>query len=395
MRILMRKIAPGIAMLIIISLSYINAKAETHSNQWVIPYLNNLTGVYAGFGQFMTFAIQDTVDRINEKGGISGRVVKVTLHDTGSNDATMAVAAMSKVVCKNLMIWGPQDDVSVSAVLPLLQKSKAFSLMYLTRPDKLERYGGNTISLLSPLHACVRGTTLGWLKQNSAIKSVAIFLNSMDPMWKVHAEVQREALKKVGVEVYPIVEISSGVDMGAAVIKALSYEPDAFAMQTAPEEGAKILKELNKLGFTERKHILFSPIHDTPQFYEIAGEMKNNCYISNMFDVQSKNPKWVEFSNRFSKKFGFPAPPIIGPAIDAVTITKRCLEETKVTGAEDVLDKERSRIMDWMKDVKNVRGVMSDFNIVNYQAMLPGYLYQWRDGKLKEIGEYLKEGGIR
>jgi hypothetical protein len=130
---------------------------------------------------------------------------------------------------------------------------------------------------------------------------------------------------------------------------------------------------------------------DSPELYKIAGKALNGAYHYNSSNLQSTNPKWLDYSKRFEEKFNMQptwAQPIW---YDMVTLTSEALDKTGVTGDPAKLAEERVKLRDYMRDYKGFKGITSTYDIVDGFAKMPSHLFLYEGGKKTLLESYYPE----
>lgn len=348
-----------------------------------------LTGPYAGFGLQIKWAADEAAKEINQSGGIAGRPIVIEYHDTALDPAKAAME-MAKVVKKSLLIFGPIAATTTKAAMPLAVREKAFCM------DIACGYGVNlefqpwTISFLGKPTDVIKGPMLSWVKRNPGMKSVVQFTWPLDPTWVEFANAQRTILREAGIKVLPDVEMSQGMDMSSAVVKAMSEKPDGFTIVVGPEQAAKIIKELDKRGIKDKSKIMIFMTADDPALYEVGKGFLDGAYIWSQFNMLSNNPRWKSLYSRYRKAFPEFTQPTIGVPLfyDMVYLAKMAMEKTGVTGNPSKLAEERVKLRDFCRNVKGFKGVQVTFDMVNGVIRCPSFLFQIKNNEKKLIESF-------
>ena len=366
--------------------------AEPVVNEWKVPFLAFLTGPYAGFGEQIKWAADDAAKEINEAGGIAGRPIVIRYHDTAL-DPAKANAEMSKVVKDSLLIFGPIAATTTKAAMPLVVREKAFAMAIACGTDVSLEFQPWTVHFIARYDEVIPRPMRGWVERNPGMKTVVQFVWPLDPTWVDIANAQRRALEAAGIEVLPDVELSEGVDMSAAVVKAMSKKPDGYTIIVGPVEAGKIVKELDKRGLTDKGRVIIFATADDPALYDVGGAALDGCYHWNIFNMLSESPRWQALFARYQEAYPGVTSPTIGVPLfyDMVYMAKMAIEATGVTGDPAKLAEERLMLRDYMRNLKDFPGVQFDFSIVDGIARAPSFLFRIEDGQKRLLETYPPE----
>jgi ABC-type branched-subunit amino acid transport system substrate-binding protein len=362
-----------------------NAMAQQSGKEWVIPYVMTQTGPYAALGGMMAYAAQDAAAQVNAKGGASGRLMRIVLHDD-AGDPTKAVAEMSKVIEDNLIIFGPVFDPSHQAVMPLVKRMNAFTFCVNLSPMTWEKFKGHAITLWPDFEDAIGQIAPIWFKQNPGIKSVVTIFDPRNAFFVMTAKVHRKVFEANGVKALNDVELGEGVDVGAAVIKAMAQNPDAYALIGLPGDQARVLLELDKRGVKEKRRIFLYPVADAPDFYTTVAGKAHGAYLWNLYNTRSENPAWRAFMERYIRDHKGIRPGLFTIlAQNMVFLAKRAIDDLGLTGEKAKLVEERKKLMAYMINVKDFHGVTGTLDIVDYRAKVPTYLFRVKENDLELV----------
>ncbi|MBW2618136.1 MAG: ABC transporter substrate-binding protein, partial [Deltaproteobacteria bacterium] len=275
-----------------------------------------------------------------------------------------------------LIIFGPWIAQPVQAVMPLVKRHHAFTYAVSVSPSLLPKFRPNLVALYPDFQHAVKEPMKGWIKLNPDIKSVVIIYDTFDTMLKEFYQLQRAALEEIGVTVNAV-QLTEGVDMGAAVIKAMAFKPDGYSGIGLPQKLAQVAQELKKRGMNEPRRIIWHGTCDDPSFFEIGRGAIDGSYMWNIFNRLSDQAGWVSFRNAFKAKFSGIEPVVVTPVFyDMVYLAKYAIEKGGLTGDPAKLKEERQKLIELMKDVPDFSGIQQVYDIVDYQAQAPAYLFR-------------------
>ena len=369
----------------------LNAQADPAPpvvDEWHIPTILFLSGAYAHIGEMMKFSQDEGVKDINSTGGIRGKPLVIDWHDSAT-DAMKAVAEMSKVVEDALVIIGPNYAPAAAAALPLATRNKVFCLPYTAGTQIVIQFRPWTAGMV-PDYNDFGLPVKGWAKLNPGMKSVAQFIWKADQTWVEIAKYHTKALNEVGIEVKNV-EVSEGIDMGAATVKALSYKPDGFVIVVGAMEAAKIVKELDKRGVKDKGRILIFVTADFPDLYIVGEGYLEGVTIYNALDPYSDSPRWQSLLQRFQTAYPDIADPpswALAWPYDMVYMVKAALENQEITGDPSKLAEERVKIRDYINNMKDFAGVNDTFSMIDGLPKIPWYLFEIKNNKKVFLERY-------
>jgi branched-chain amino acid transport system substrate-binding protein len=366
----------------------VHAGSEPVVKEWKIPFLIFRTGPFAGFAKTVEWGLEKAIEEVNEAGGAQGLPLRVKYYDTAL-DPAKAVAEMSKVVGDSMIIWGPLAANTTKAAMPLAVRNKVLAVAIACGPDVSMKFQPWTLHGFGFYKDIIPPAMKGWTKHNPDMKTVVQFVWPNDPTWMEMANWQRKGLEESGVKVLPDVECSGGINMGAAVVKALSTKADGYVITVGPNEAGKILKELEKRGVSDKGKIMLFNTADAPALYEIAGETLNGAYLWSLVNLKSKNPRWQKFAKSYSDYFNGTQPSFGSPMIyDMVYLTAEAIDKTGVTGDPKKLKEERLKIAEYMRNYKGFKGILYDYDIINGFARAPSTLFRFENKAKVTVESY-------
>lgn len=368
----------GVVLVVLLCLTVgtTGAVADQSGKEWVIPYIVTQTGPYSAVSGMMAYAPEDAVAQINAKGGAGGRPMRLEFFDD-AGDPAKAVAEMSKVIEDNIIILGPVIDPAHQATMPLAQRNNAFIFCTNLSPMSWEKFKGNAITFWPDYETAIGLFAPKWFKDNPAMKSIVTIFDPRNAFFVMTQKLYRKVFEAKGVKVLNEVELGEGVDVGAAVIKAMGQKPDGYAIIALPGDTGRVVLELDKRGVTEKRRILLYPTTDTPDFFSTVAGKGDGAYLWNFYNTRSDNPTWAGFVERYAKDHKGIRPGVFAVlAQNTVFLAKRAIDDLGLTGQKAKLGEERKRLMAYMANVKNFEGATGTLDIVDYRAKGPPVLFE-------------------
>jgi len=363
----MKMILAILVFLLATSPSYSEA-AEVKGSQWEIPFINSWTGAAAGYGKLSDFFQKEALKEINAAGGIAGKPVVIEDLDDGM-DPTRAASVMKKAAEKSLVIIGPMTSLSSQVGAPIAAQQKVMTIAASTGIEVLQESRPWAVSFLVPNAKRAEFSMNAWLDRNPGAKKVVMMNFPKVAQWKTLVPLRQQALSKRGVETIDAIDVDAGaVDVSSVVVRALKSQPDGIVLSLMPADTVRIVSELEKRGFKNKKAIFSHATIDSPELYSLsaeAGGVMEGTFIETM-DQPRTDPTYLKVLGEFRKVKGQEnAPKLIwcDHYYIATYLAKAAIEGTGATGDPTKLAEERVKIRDYINSVKDfdsrTRGLLS------------------------------------
>jgi len=365
-----------LAALITFVVTSAQALGDQSGKEWVIPYIMTQTGPYSAVSGVMAYAAQDAVTQINSKGGAGGRPMRLVFYDDAA-DPAKTVAELSKVIEDNLIIFGPVIDPAHQAAMPLAQRNNAFLFCTNLSPMSWEKFKGNAITFWPDYETAIGLFAPIWFRDNPDMKNVVTIFDPRNAFLVMTQKLYRKVFEAHGVKVLNEVELGEGVDVGAAVIKAMGQKPDGYTIIALPGDTGRVVLELDKRGVGKKGDILLYPTTDSPDFFSTVAGKGDGVYLWNFYNTRSDTPAWAAFVERYARDHRGMRPGVFAIlAQNTVLLAKRAIDDLGLTGQKAKLAEERKKLMAYMANVKNFEGATGTLDIVNYRAKVNPFLFR-------------------
>lgn len=335
------------------------APAVQAASELVIGYSMAKTGPYVSLANSNEIAADMAVDEINAKGGVNGRKIKLTKFDTGGNpkDASAAVRRFA-VDDKALAIVGPFSSSECRVAFPdgermgIVQMSMASSAPGLTAD--MSYAFRNTVD---------EGKVISDVMETFARKKIpsakaAIAYGTDDAVSKaIGTGVLPKVFEQYKSQVVSTVDFSvKAFDLSPQASQLVQAKPEVIGFGAPPEMAIKLATELQRQGLKARM-IAGTTVADPdlPKRMAPAGE---GFTIGTTF-FRDLNPATKAFSAEFEKRAKAAGLPRTEPSqmdaatYDIVLMYADALANTKATGDDANLAKERTAIRDHLAKLKN------------------------------------------
>jgi branched-chain amino acid transport system substrate-binding protein len=260
-------------------------------DEWVLPCVTQLTGPFAAFFEQGVFAMKEAQKEINAAGGILGRPLRIMFYDEGP-DPTTASPVVAKVLdTKPIAILGPGVGDNARATVPMIKKEGMMATPVATGVGAVLDWVEPESWVLQFLDFDERTAKPGvmeWIRREPEIKKVVQFVFPKYELYISYAQLQKEALESMGVEVVMIDVTEEQVNLAPIAVQALSYKPDGFLMTILSVPCAKLIIELDKRGVKDKSTICMFGTVDDPQLYETGKGYLDGAYMWTYFDEFKK-----------------------------------------------------------------------------------------------------------
>ena len=259
-----------------------------------------MSGTGATSGTQFKQGIELAVKEINASGGILGRKIDLSMHDTQSQPA-VAKALTVKAI----------DDGAFAIMGPVFSGSIIVSMKESERAEVPNFTGGEAATITQQKNPYVFRTSFSqamgmpkvanYLANDLKLKSVAIIFINND-FGKGGRDVIIKELKARNVEV--VADISTDpaqVDFSSAVLKAKQANAQALFAYLTEEESARLLRELRKQGYD--KPIVGETTIMGQKVVELAGDAANGVRGHVGLTIDAPNPLIKQFAEKFEKEY--------------------------------------------------------------------------------------------
>jgi ABC-type branched-subunit amino acid transport system substrate-binding protein len=246
-----------------------------------------------------------------------------------------------------------------------------------------EKFKGHAITFWPDYESSIGMFTPFWVKDNPGMKTVVTIFDPRNAFFVMTQKLYRKVFEANGLKVLNDVELGEGVDVGAAVIKAMAQNPDGYTIIALPGDTGRVVLELDKRGIGEKKKILLYPTTDTPDFFTTVKGKGDGAYLWNFYNTRSETPAWAAFVERYGRDYKGIRPGVFAVlAQNTVLLAKRAIDDLGLTGKKEKLADERKKLMAFMANVRNFEGATGALDIVDYRAKVNPILFRVKENDL-------------
>ncbi len=330
----MRQTIMALAVLGILSLS---CGPKINPNEIRIGEFASLTGGQATFGQSNHEGVIFASDEINAAGGINGKkLIVTTLDDQGKPE--QAAVAVTKLITQDqvqVVIGEVASSLSLAAA-PICQDRKTPMISPSSTNPKVTQQGDYIfrVCFIDPFQGQVMADfSLGHLKA----KTAAIFRDQKSDYSMGLADYFIKRFKeKGGTIVSDQSYVQGDIDFKSQLTTIREVKPDVIFVPGYYTEVGLIAKQARELGL--KVPLLGGDGWESSKLFEIGGTALEGCYFSTHFSSMSKDPKVVDFVNKYNSRFGHIPDALATLGYDAVGVLAAALKTAKSLGPQDIRD---------------------------------------------------------
>jgi len=323
----MKKIWIGIAIVIAIALAAVLIITQTKKEPELIKIgiITPLTGGSAKYGEDIKRGYDLAVEEINEKGGISGRKIRLIYEDS-EGKPEKAVTAAQKLIQRDkvIAILGDLWSSPTLAVAPIAEKNRVVLLSPGASSPKLTNAGDYIFrNEISEAYGAKESAGLYF---NAGFRKIAIIYINNDYGIAVR-DITQQVYKELGGEIVNAEAFEQDAkDFRTQLLKIKRTNPDAILIASY-KESILILRQMREMGMGIQ--VLGSPLFEDPEIIEKAGDIAEGAIYSyyGTFDPKSQDARILAFIKKFKEKYGV-EPEYYAPiGYDAVKIIALAIEK--------------------------------------------------------------------
>jgi branched-chain amino acid transport system substrate-binding protein len=347
----------------------------------------SLSGTYAELGRDLERGYRVCVKQANEKGGVLGRKIELSIEDDKS-DAATAVAIYEKLITKSKVnaVFSPYSSLITEAVADVTEKHRMPMVAAAASTTSIYKKGRKFIFMLvSPAEAYLEG--LVDVAASRGLKTMGvIYEDTLFPKATAQGAMElakKKGLKLVLIEAYP----KGNTDFSALLAKIKAANPDVVAAATYFDDAVTITRTLKALDMNP-KMFGVTVGGDQPKFYELLGKSAEFVYGATQWEpelvklraggvipIASRYPGAREFVEDYEKQF--PGAGMTYQSGEAVGACQILLDGIRRAGSL-ARDKVRAAILKF--DGNTAFGAFR-VDADGFQIAHKMLMYQWQDGK--------------
>jgi len=356
-----------------------------------------LSGHGANAGKREAIGAQAAVDVINAAGGVNGVPLKLYIEDTASNpqDAVHAVRKLTGDE-KVIAIVGPHYSSVAETTFPLGNQLKIVQIAVASSKPGLAAANRPYAFRNTLTEDKIAGAVIKDFKDRYNIKTVAIMADIKDAVSRaLGTKVFPPALKAQGIEIVtgdkPITFQTNDAQFKAQITKLKAINPDGIALGALGPDALNIITEARRQGM-KQPFFGTAPIVEG-ELPQKGGKAVAGTFAGTIWHLGVDTPASREFvkayKNRAKDMYSGPytATPDYYPvnSYDAVYMIVSGIKSKGVTNKPGDLEKDRAKIMQYMTNLKDFKGVASrGFNDVG-DGLKDVHVLEIKDGQWKAV----------
>lgn len=331
-----------VAVIVIGGIWYGVGRKPTEKEVIKIGTILPLTGAAASQGESERKAIELTINKKNNQGGIDGRKIEVIFEDDAtSNSPSRATEIINKLlyIDKVKFIIGPSLSAELEAIAPIVNDENAIMIAFGSVTSPVSRFGKNVFAS-SATFALESYEMAKFIGEQNFRKIAFICINT-----EVGLEVKKvleEELPKYNSELISTELINLGViDFKTNLLKIKEQNPDALYVFHMPALIGIITKQTKELGI-EIPILTFHNIEDLSAKTTGGESLEGVIYTA---PVRSEIGE--KFFSDFEQKYGS-KPNVFSDAVyDAINLIFEAIESKGL---------EIDKIREYLENIKNYQG---------------------------------------
>jgi branched-chain amino acid transport system substrate-binding protein len=245
----------------------------------------SLTGSYAELGQTFERGYRVCVKQANERGGVLGRKIDLSIEDDKS-DAATAAAIYEKLIVKDKVnaVFSPYSSAITEAVAGVTEQHRVPMVAAGAATRSIYQKGRKFIFMVfSPAEAYLEGlvdvAAKRGLKTIAVIYEDSIFHSAIAQGMMVLAK--KRGLQVVVAEAYPV----KTTDFSALLAKVKAANPDVVAATSYFNDAVAIVRQMKEAGVDPRMAGVTAG-GDLPKFYELLGKSAEFVYGATQWESE-------------------------------------------------------------------------------------------------------------
>jgi branched-chain amino acid transport system substrate-binding protein len=314
--------------------------------------VDNLTGAAAAYGISHVNGIRLAIEEINEAGGIKGiGKIDLIVEDDGTKP-TDAVNAANKLITRDKVdfLMASCASATTLALVPVHTRHEVINLNSCSSSTLITAQGSKWIFRTQFVADRDATGIVDFALKELGSKQIGV-LNDTNEFGRASAEAAIEFLKKIGQPAAAWESYNSGdKTFSAQLLKFKQADVDTVAFFGYYQEAALILKQAKQLGL--KFHVVSVDVLSTPVFVELAGADSNGVFVAVAFTADAGDPRSVEFTKKYQRRWGKGPIGISALAYDAVYLMKWAYEKAGT--------KDKYKVRDALASVSGVAGVTGE-----------------------------------
>ncbi len=321
--------------------------SSTTSQEISLGLTAPMTGDYAEYGTVFKNAAELAIEKVNAKGGVNGKKLKLVVGDSKADPKEAANIAQKFVSDSNIMaVIGDFTSTAALAGAPIYQKSGLVQLSPTSSHPDFTKQGNYIFRNIAS--QAVEGPALAeYAVKDLNKKRVAIVYIKND--WGIVAhEFFMKKAKELGAEIVALEPYlpEQGKDFSAIITKIKEQKPDLIYLGMMYTDGALFAQQVKKADLNVS--LAGTGALYSSELLKLGGAAVEGLYLTVSFYPEDTRPEVQDFVKSYQEKYGKLPTQFAAQAYDATNLVIEALKK----GATD-----RKSLRDNLAGIKDFPGV--------------------------------------
>ncbi len=364
------------------------AGCTSKSNEVVIGNLQDLSGPTSVLGNAVTRGAELAVEKLNARGGLAGKKVKLITYDT-KGDVQEAIKAYSRLADaeKAIAVVGPPVSNIGLALAPLANSKKVPVVGSFIDPRVTQESATKpqpAMFLMQPSSVQYAEIMASYAVDKLGLKKIAIFYDqsnafavSLIPTFKKYVE--GAGARIVGEEVYS----KGDKDYRTQLSKIKALGADALYAPNYMQDNVIMVKQKKQVGLDVP---VIGGLDFAPPFASLVNDADaaTDIYFANNFS--DSDPQLVDVRKAYVEKYKEEPINKAYLGYDKILIIEDAVKRAASTRPEDVM-----KALEHVSGLKGTTGVITISPTTHQPIGLSMVMYRIDHGKYVELGRYVPE----
>lgn len=264
--------------------------------------LVELSGGGASVGTNFNNGVKLAIKEINAAGGLAGKKIDYTAHDTQTNAGVAKALAVKAIDDKAYVVMGPVFSGSIVVSMQETRRAEVTNVVG-GEAASITQQGNPYVIRSSFTQAAAMPKVAKYIKDTVKANKVAVIYANTD-FGKGGRDVILPEFKANKVEVVADISTDQGqLDFSGPVLKAKQSGADALFVYLHEEESARLLRELRKQAYD--KPIIGETTIANEKVLELAGDAANGVVAHVGLTADAPNPTVQDFVKKFTAEYNY------------------------------------------------------------------------------------------
>lgn len=272
----------------------------------------------------------------NDRGGVNGRPIKLVYEDT-AGDEMGAINAFQAQINKNKVVGivGPTLSQQALAADPVADKAKVPVIGPSNTADGIPAIGEYVTRVSAPVRIVAPNAIQAALKQNPAIKKVAVFYAQNDAFSVNETKIFQDTAKMLNLDVTTVQKFqTTDTDFQSQATNALATKPDLAIVSGLAADGGNLVKQLRELGF--KGNVIGGNGLNTTNIFPVCKAQCDGILIAQAYSYEANTEINTAFRTAYKAQFNVEPPQFAAQTFTGVQVFVEALKtldsKSKISG---------------------------------------------------------------